>query len=174
MTKDIPLSEGLPVTAIGGVDPRSMNAVRHGLTARRVLESEAEAYKAAFDALQRECGCTKVVELALLRRVAHLIVRLDRAALIDALSFAECFEDAPSTGSGQGEGPRRNPESAADAPQTSAAFSHLRFDHLLATVARYELELGRALAKAQHELERLVGAGPGVPEAPAHIVDFNW
>ena len=53
MAKDIPLNEGLPPMA-GGVDPRSINAVTHGLTVRRVLNSEAGAYHATFLQLQTQ------------------------------------------------------------------------------------------------------------------------
>ena len=143
---------GKELTANAAVDPRAANAVTHGLTAEAVLESERKEYESTFAALQDTYEVKSAIEGAWLRRIARLIVRLDRAARIDAVTFAECF------GGDAGE----------------AGMSPLRFERFMATVARYELEIGRALAKAQHEFERLQRATRGEASVAPIMVDFTW
>ncbi len=131
------------------VDPRSRNAVKHGLTARHVLDEEMEAYRAALAELQAQEEPEGPVEAALVERIAMLCVRVRRAAQIEAQAHARCYGEDGSV-------------------------DLLAFQHVAGNIGRYELALGRALAKAQHELERLkhrrgIGDDPG-----ATVIDFNW
>lgn len=131
---------------------RPTSAITHGLTAKAVLDCEEREYLETVEKLQRTFPCQTVIEEAWLRRIARLIVRLDRAARIDAACFAECF----------------------GAVSDERGMSALRFEHFVATVAKYEIAIGRALAKAQHEFERLQSAARGEKAAAPVMVDFTW
>jgi len=136
-----------------GPDPRALNALTHGLTARRVLEHEKDKYEGNLRALVPDTSGVGPVELALLRRTALLCVRLDRAGTLESVGYANCFEDREDG---------------------SCRFNQIAFSRLLDTVHRYELAVGRTLCKTQHELERLSETRRGGSPSPTVCVDFNW
>ena len=142
-------------TGAFGLEPRTLNALTHGLTSARVLREEGAAFDRVLGRLVLEHDPRTVMEQALVRRIARMIVRLERAALVDAVTFANCFSEDPESGRDE-----LNP---------------VALEGLIATVNRYELAIGRALAKAHHELERLESRRePGAASVPPVIVDFNW
>jgi hypothetical protein len=133
----------------GDLDPRSLNALKHGLTASRVLAAEEEAFAAALGSLREEAHPAGPHEEALVRRMAHLTVRLDRAGDLERALYARCHAE-------------------------DGAFNTLAFERLTATVGRYERAMARALAKTSHELERLQAKRAGEAVPSPQIVDFNW
>ena len=138
---------------MGGESPTALNALKHGLRSARVLEEEREGYEAALARFEAEYRPETAMEELLIRRLARLPVRLDRAGDLERVGFAQCFS-----------GPEGQEEFNAEAP---AAFQ--------GTLARYELSIGRAVVKCQHEIERLLrGRGVKVAERLPIMVDFNW
>ena len=71
------------------------NALAHGLTAEQVLDGEEDA--AAFDALRAELGEAwrpeGEIELALIERMALLIWRMRRAAVLEGKAFGALAKD---------------------------------------------------------------------------------
>jgi hypothetical protein len=126
-----------------------LNAVTHGLSARRILAEEQAAFADALDQLTATYAPASHVEQALVARLAHLCVRSDRALRLETAAYAECIRQ--------------------DGTPNWAVF-----ERLTGTIGRYDLQIGRALVKAKHELERIQAArGDGVVEAP-HAIDLNW
>ena len=149
------VARGAPAPA---PDCRAGNALTHGLTAQRVLEAEREAYEQHHMKLELEYEPETAAERALVRRVARLIVRLDRAARVDAVAFANCWYDRPG----------------ADGDDTGRDLDMRALHNHVQTIDRYERALGRALAKAIHELERLICARTGEAVVQPCVIDFNW
>ena len=127
--------------------------MKHGLTARRVLQCEAEAFEAALTSLTEEWKPQGPVAESLCRRMAWLAVRLDRAGRLESEFYASCFEDAE------------------DGEPT---FNRIIFEHMINSIGRYEMALARSLAKTLHELERVSKGASGDPVCAPTIVDFNW
>jgi len=131
------------------LDGRAANALTHGLTARRVLDAEREAYAAARRDLIEAYRPENCLEEALVDRLAHLVVRSRRAGELELRAFASCCTDRDEV-------------------------NWALFERMVQTVGRYDLAVGRALAKAKHELERVLQARAGQGVVPPAIVDFNW
>ena len=147
------------VEAAFGVDPRALNALTHGLTSKHVLKAEIAAFDIALESLRKQHEPVGVCEEALMRRIARLVVRLERAAQIDALCFAQCFDD------------RGDHESE---PMSTGHFNHVKFQQFVETISRYELSIGRALAKCLHEFERLSMSRKGQEPSKVIHLDLNW
>ena len=135
------------------LDPRARNPVTHGLSASHVLETEQAEYDLALADLIEEHHPLGPVENALCKRMARLSVRLNRAGRVEAEAYAACFEVGA---------------------QGQIELNHLLFKQLVETIGRYELSMGRALAKTQHELERMLAKRQGENVCLPAIVDFNW
>ena len=102
MCEAVPSPAGKRLGAFGG-DPRALNALKHGLTSQTVLAEEESAYYCALEALQEDYEPQTAYERALVRRPARLIVGLERAAMVEARSFAAIFPgDAAENAPGQG------------------------------------------------------------------------
>ena len=129
-------------------DPRGLNAVSHGLTSRRVLEAEIASFQAAIDDLKAHYLPQGAVEGAFVERLAVLTVRLSRAGRVEREMHSLCYSDG--------------------------GFNQLAFERLVASAGRYELSIGRALAKTLHELERVQARREGEVQCEPRIIDFNW
>ena len=116
------------------VDRRGLNALKHGLTARRVLQCELESFEAALSSLHEEWHPAGPVADSPCRRKVWLAVRLDRAGTLESEFYAACFEDTPGG---------------------TPSFNRLVFANMIDSVGRYEMSLARGLAKTLHELERV-------------------
>ena len=142
-----------PYTNIEGPAPapdgRAANAVGHGLTAARVLEEEREGCAVARRDLIEAYQPENSLEEALVDRLAHLVVRSRRSGELESRAFAACCGD-------------------------SGEVNWALFERMAQTVGRYDLAIGRALAKTKHELDRILQARSGEDMAPPAVVDFNW
>ena len=138
-----------PVPTDPPADWRATNAVTHGLTGAVVLESERKAYDSARSELVAAYSPGNALEQALVDRLAHLVVRSQRAGDLEQRAFAECC----------GEGGEVN---------------WALFERMTLTVGRYDLAIGRALAKAKHELERVTRERDGEQTVAPAVVDLNW
>ena len=133
--------------------PTALNALKHGLRCDRVLDEERESYEGLLARFLGEYWPQTAMEDILTRRLARLAVRLERAGELESRGFAECFSG----------------------PEGQEVFNPTAFAAFHGTIARYELSIGRALVKCQHELERLLrGRGVKVAESLPIMVDFNW
>jgi hypothetical protein len=119
------------------------------LTPARVLACEQGAFRTALHELTEYLAPHGGHEAALVRRLAHLIARFDRAGDLERALYADCYDD-------------------------DGSFNALLFERLRSTVARYERATARALAKTRHELERLELKRTGKAVPSPQIVDFNW
>ena len=138
---------------VGGESPTALNALKHGLRAARILEEERQGYERALARFQTEYAPETSMEEILIRRLARLAVRLDRAGDLERAGFAQCFSGPPG----------------------EEEFNAAAFAAFQGTLARYELSIGRALVKCQHEIERLLrGRGVKVAGSLPIMVDFNW
>lgn len=163
------LSRG-PVTATGKARS-ARNAVRHGLTAERytvVGESEDE-FRSFRAHIWRDIGPSGGLEEALAERIVGALWRLRRAVRVE--------NDVIGRAGVRGTIVRvaRMFHSARDGGELGRAFEAAS-PETLERVARYEVRLERALARALAELEQLRKAraerGPEEPESTDDEVDF--
>lgn len=92
----MPLSTGPKTKA--GKKASSMNAVKHGLTAKnRVNEQERDQYQYLLDALIEEYELQTSTELMLAERVANIATRSRRFQVVEDALFATAREQASNT-----------------------------------------------------------------------------
>ena len=134
-------------TGPGDTTLTRFNAVKHGLSAKGITElDDSDAYESLVQRLTRDYDPVGDLEIFSVRRIAFCMIRLDRAARIEA-NYINAEIHPPSQ------------EQHSMAPITpelghSTPISALSAINLVSGFQRYETAIENKLYRAIHELER--------------------
>jgi hypothetical protein len=156
------------------------NSVKHGLTGKGIAlpHEDAEAVEARFASMEAEMRPSGELARFLVRRVALLTVRIDRAALQESAALAERVREAVDAFDDEIEaldaGPAAFPPGLIDKARAEAG-ARASFDPSPeATLARrYEAVSERALFRTLRELREVESTAPeaALPDFPSDRAD---
>lgn len=134
------------------------NALRHGLTANQVVlfDEAATDFSRFHDDLRAGLDPGDAIEEALVERIVLCAWRLRRACRAEAGVINDSAEKFRRHG---------------DTPELGASFAHASWE--VATLARYEAALDRALGRAHVMLERRQARRRGETVSPPIVVDVE-